>query len=301
MSRYRDDNETSHETVSGLPRATKRRRLDSKPELSHIADPQAQDRILLYLLDIKILLGDSEAEDPINRPNGLESALDGFHVIVQNFEHVKSGHFRCKLSDDNGTRYSCTFDTAVSPKTIRLLHCALDYQGHSKHRSCQTSFYLICSSYACQKLRFEISWRNARSLGEASTSKENDILALLTGGDTAELTDAWSPRDFYDSVHVPAKDSKEAESLVVEDLESTLFPYQKRTVLWMLRREGVDVDGRTFVPAETVCDGEHGFLQIISPNGVPIWVNPWLGLASNDQSLLEDSETTVSGVSSISF
>lgn len=40
----------------------------------------------------------------------------------------------------------------------------------------------------------------------------------------------WSPQDFYQSVHVPDKHDPVAESLVVPELESTLYPFQKRSV-----------------------------------------------------------------------
>jgi E3 ubiquitin-protein ligase SHPRH len=50
---------------------------------------------------------------------------------------------------------------------------------------------------------------------------------------------AWSPMDFYDSAHVPPKDDANAASIQVPALEASLFPYQKRTLKWLLQREGV--------------------------------------------------------------
>ncbi|EMC91337.1 hypothetical protein BAUCODRAFT_39506 [Baudoinia panamericana UAMH 10762] len=54
----------------------------------------------------------------------------------------------------------------------------------------------------------------------------------------------WSPSDFYDSVHVPAKDPV-LQGLYDGVLDSELYPFQKRAVTWMLNREGVAFkDGR---------------------------------------------------------
>ncbi|KAK5173628.1 uncharacterized protein LTR77_002309 [Saxophila tyrrhenica] len=62
----------------------------------------------------------------------------------------------------------------------------------------------------------------------------------------AGLKQDWSPRDFYECVHVPPKDQDttyDFQSL----LDSDLYPFQKRAVHWMLRREGMKYE----------CDGLH--------------------------------------------
>ncbi|GAB0136818.1 DNA helicase rad5 [Epichloe bromicola] len=53
-----------------------------------------------------------------------------------------------------------------------------------------------------------------------------------------ENESAWSPTHFYEAAHVPSKVEK-VPDIVVPGLESTLFPYQKRTLQWLLAREGV--------------------------------------------------------------
>ncbi|KAL6700161.1 SNF2 family N-terminal domain-containing protein [Trichoderma pleuroticola] len=50
---------------------------------------------------------------------------------------------------------------------------------------------------------------------------------------------SWSPMDFYNAAHVPPKDDASSLSIHVPGLNATLFPYQKRTLQWLLRREGV--------------------------------------------------------------
>ncbi|TQV99075.1 SNF2 family helicase/ATPase [Cordyceps javanica] len=50
---------------------------------------------------------------------------------------------------------------------------------------------------------------------------------------------AWSPMDFYEAAYVPPKDDPDSASIKIPSLEATLFPYQKRTVKWLLHREGI--------------------------------------------------------------
>lgn len=62
----------------------------------------------------------------------------------------------------------------------------------------------------------------------------------------------WTPREFYNSVHVPDAADTLAQNLKFPGMECDLFPFQKRAVRWLLRREGRDVqeDGR-LAPIET--------------------------------------------------
>ena len=201
---------------------------------------------------------------------------------------------------ENGVVHDLILEAIIPEQASLLLQSALNYQIANKNRQCRTRFRISgCSTSRCQ-LCLEVSWVNAESLNEASSNRENDVLALIIGGQTSESADAWSPRDFYESVHVPDKNNKVAESLVVDGLESTLFPYQKRTVQWMLDREGVDIRGRTVNSAPEYKHGDHGFIHTTDTDGNHIWLNPWLGLVTRDDSLLHDSTMTVRGVSSSS-
>ncbi|KUJ15559.1 uncharacterized protein LY89DRAFT_686279 [Mollisia scopiformis] len=64
----------------------------------------------------------------------------------------------------------------------------------------------------------------------------------------------WSPQDFYQSVHMPEKNDDASITMKVEGLETELYPFQKRAVQWLLRREGVEWsrDGRVrqYVPTD---------------------------------------------------
>lgn len=50
---------------------------------------------------------------------------------------------------------------------------------------------------------------------------------------------ASSPLDFYDAAYVPPSDEESTTIIEIPGLEATLFPYQMRSLHWLLKREGV--------------------------------------------------------------
>lgn len=52
---------------------------------------------------------------------------------------------------------------------------------------------------------------------------------------------AWSPREFYDNVHVPENTEGSSAIIQLPDLECELFPFQRRAVRWLLWREGYQI------------------------------------------------------------
>ena len=186
------------------------------------------------------------------------------------------------------------FTSTIPPSTLRLLQVVLACQHGVKNAKARTVFAVYGKPNA--QLHLDLFWRNAQSLHESTSSIENDILACLLHGETSSSPDAWSPRDFYDNVHVPGKNDTEAAKLVVADLESTLFPYQKRTVRWMLAREGVDINGRNLGHVHQDSEGLHGFVRTVDHYRNPIWANSWLGLVTTNDSIWKDPSMEISGV-----
>ncbi|KAI9842134.1 MAG: hypothetical protein M1838_003253, partial [Thelocarpon superellum] len=97
----------------------------------------------------------------------------------------------------------------------------------------------------CYRLRLTIEWRAMRSYAD----QEVEVGSILsTAFDRAfpppdvDLQAPWSPQDFYSSVFVPAKDQAIPSAVQSERLECQLYPFQRRAVRWLLRREGVDLD-----------------------------------------------------------
>lgn len=82
------------------------------------------------------------------------------------------------------------------------------------------------------------------------------------------LPRGWTPREFYESVHVPQNTA--SPDIRCPDLQCTLFPFQKRAVRWLLEREGMKLgqDGK-LVPHERLRSGDlpASFQQIKDADG----------------------------------
>lgn len=61
----------------------------------------------------------------------------------------------------------------------------------------------------------------------------------------------WTPREFYESVHVPQDTEGASAGIKCPDLICELFPFQRRAVRWLLWREGVKIQQEgTLIPVE---------------------------------------------------
>ncbi|KAJ5678618.1 hypothetical protein N7462_006862 [Penicillium macrosclerotiorum] len=84
------------------------------------------------------------------------------------------------------------------------------------------------------------------------------------------LSRGWSPREFYDSVHVPEKTASASADIKCPDLVCDLFPFQRRAVRWLLWREGMKLqnDG-SVVPIERPLPNglPTSFKQMVDANG----------------------------------
>ncbi|OAX83468.1 hypothetical protein ACJ72_02170 [Emergomyces africanus] len=69
----------------------------------------------------------------------------------------------------------------------------------------------------------------------------------------------WSPSEFYENVHVPPKSSDLPSKILADLVQCQLFPFQRRTVRWLLEREGVEV----------LPDGNMKYRQVSSPSALP--------------------------------
>lgn len=95
----------------------------------------------------------------------------------------------------------------------------------------------------CLRITFTVKWNTTTSPWyiTQATSKIK-VLPKLLGkyfpDESVTKIEKWSPQDFYQSVHSPDKDDPIAVSMKVDQLESSLYPFQKRAVQWLLNKEG---------------------------------------------------------------
>jgi E3 ubiquitin-protein ligase SHPRH len=99
------------------------------------------------------------------------------------------------------------------------------------------------------KITLELHWNETLSIfGNLRSTHDRANSAKVMGsffprdfrGTRPERSaESWSPLEFYEAAHVPDKDDTESSSIEVPDLKTALYPYQKRTLQWLLNREGV--------------------------------------------------------------
>jgi len=93
----------------------------------------------------------------------------------------------------------------------------------------------------------------------------------------------WSPQDFYQSVHSTVNDDESLNSMRVEELETELYPFQKRAVQWLLRKEGVEWSasgGVKVASPPTDSALPNSFIRATDASGRPCYVSHLFGIVT---------------------
>ncbi|WYZ38946.1 hypothetical protein EsH8_III_000860 [Colletotrichum jinshuiense] len=117
---------------------------------------------------------------------------------------------------------------------------------------------------------------------------------------------SWSPLDFYEAAHVPAADDKSALEINVPALTASLYPYQKKTLQWLLKREGVRWrDPGNGSPIYTIeklpttqdTDVAHSFRMIRDELGTgrPFYISNLYHLVTTNLAPFQEAEQSVKG------
>jgi E3 ubiquitin-protein ligase SHPRH len=143
------------------------------------------------------------------------------------------------------------------------------------------------SSYA---LEVEILWYNTTVAQDKVTELAVDLLNRYQGSNSSVFThpvlEPWSPRDFYDNIHVPEKTSEASAKINVDLLQCQLYPFQRRAVRWLLQKEGVQVEPSGHV--SPLVDGPDkdaipdSFRRSVDADGQVCFVSNVFGVVSND-------------------
>ncbi|KAF7938728.1 uncharacterized protein EAE98_001066 [Botrytis deweyae] len=91
------------------------------------------------------------------------------------------------------------------------------------------------------RIDFTIKWEvttNRKSIQPKKTDALLKVLNTYFPNPNSTSLEPLSAQDFYQSAHSPDPVDETAASIETPGLESTLYPFQKRAVQWMLRREG---------------------------------------------------------------
>ena len=142
-------------------------------------------------------------------------------------------------------------------------------------------------------LHVQILWQDTVIIRDRIDSSLVGLLRRYLNADNehpSPIPEAWQPREFYDNVHVPQKTEENSANIRIQSFDTTLYPFQRRTVRWMLAREGVATDTEGKVSGLEQPDASvlpRGFVATNSADGNICYVNPALGVAVSDLATLQ--------------
>jgi hypothetical protein len=115
-------------------------------------------------------------------------------------------------------------------------------------------------------------------------------------------TDPWSPQNFYESVHVPKKEDELAHSIICPHLDTELYPFQKRSVRWLLERESVQWSSakQSVIDSPKEAKGRrlpYSFHQVTDDDGEVIYVSPFLNVVTKNVEPYWQLEAVRGGIS----
>ena len=206
-----------------------------------------------------------------------------------------------------GSRLSFTAAIAAveDDHDIQLMQDAINLESTAKQvglggppTACQHTLLRTLANKTL--LDISLLWEDFSPVREIVNLTQLEILRRYLpsehAAEPATVPEMWHPRDFYDNVHVPRKTTESSSDFAIDGFEANLYPFQRRTVRWMLSREGVSVnaDGRI----QQVGRNEalpHGFVKCYTGCGKAHYVHHALGLVSSDASKVQNAFVTTNG------
>lgn len=157
----------------------------------------------------------------------------------------------------------------------------------------ETDIRIGCDGSDFMDISFTVKWnittsldhlplrRLARPALQAVLSTYYDLLDERAEPDRSP----WLAQNFYESVHVPETDDPIADSIVSKQLTSPLYGFQKRSVKWLLEREGVTWSKEDTSIVELVRSRQtlpYSFHQATDGEGQDIYISSLLDLVTKD-------------------
>lgn len=158
-------------------------------------------------------------------------------------------------------------------------------------------------------LSFKVRWNistntNVPPLSPYQRKFRKDMLARAYPDlfQTAEKRpSSCSPQAFYEAAHIPGPNDTPPETASAVGLTAKLYPFQRRAVKWMLKREGVewssDANGHSITEnvGFTRFDAPSSFVEMEDAEGTACHISPLLGKVAKDPGSLLDVEQNLKG------
>ncbi|KAH8693534.1 putative SNF2 family helicase/ATPase [Talaromyces proteolyticus] len=244
----------------------------------------------------------TEFEDPASSSESLEQQ----HWLDVKSVQGKDSVFMHNLSGPN-------VDEMVSHLSLATKAAAFD-TAKLDHLLCKYRARLSFQPNAAYfQLTADILWKNSLLIPALSRIKPYAETALLrytprgegiyksTSNDDAvqsrQRQPFWTPRDFYDNVHIPAETPESSADLRCNLAVCQLYPFQNRAVRWLLEKEGVEINksGNLVPRRKDVRDCPEFFEEFTDAEGRRCYVSHLYKVVTTDLSEWSDSASALQG------
>ncbi|KAF3770709.1 hypothetical protein M406DRAFT_271973 [Cryphonectria parasitica EP155] len=159
-------------------------------------------------------------------------------------------------------------------------------------------------------LSFQVRWNISTNTGASifpsqSRRFRKSMLAMafpeIFGVPAEKQANSCSPGVFYEAAHVPNPEDTPPEDTEIPGLTAKLYPFQRRAVRWLLRREGIEwtLDGNGNTITKEVgyshFDAPSQFIEANDADGQKCFVSPLLGKITKDYEIFRDLEQNFKG------
>ena len=206
------------------------------------------------------------------------------------------GEYRCRMSTEKGhTLTDCIARSTISSQTMDVLQLAMNCRRYNRKcliksvcsiskpiRSDNVGGEWTLGHETAVEMCIKILAPDANDLTDSIGMSCDDVFKICAPEMTTESFEAWSPRDFYDNVHVPQANKAYEDFPEIKQLRCKLYPFQKRAVRWLLHRERAD--GYNDYGQETF-GLPYGFVRAFDAEGKSCLVSNFLGITTTDTDL----------------
>ncbi|EEA20842.1 hypothetical protein TMatcc_000840 [Talaromyces marneffei ATCC 18224] len=107
----------------------------------------------------------------------------------------------------------------------------------------------------------------------------------------------WTPRDFYDNVHVPADTPEASSEIICPLVRCKLYPFQNRAVRWLLEKEGMELDiyGNVVPKKMEIAGLPESFQEFTDVDGRRCFSSQLYRVATTDMAPWYDSNRNLRG------
>ncbi|KAH6840888.1 SNF2 family N-terminal domain-containing protein [Chaetomium sp. MPI-CAGE-AT-0009] len=210
-------------------------------------------------------------------------------------------------------------DATVTQRLRTALHVAEVHAANPGEDSCLWAGLDISVRQAGDSIQLRLStevrwnerltiWGSERSKSNSQQTLRDEVLNTWYPDlhKASRKPQSWSPQDFYEAACVPSKDEldEEVSAMEITGLEAVLYPFQRRAVQWLLRREGVhwhrdDPSKQTGIQpyvSPTSPALPISFAQAKDADGSTIYISALLGAATRDTSLFRPFQDLRGGI-----